>query len=67
MYFAKKYTQCTLKRIGSLLGGRDHSTVIHAINNINELIKKEQNVKNVVDNINKEIIKNFSVKKNYKG
>ncbi len=67
MYFAKKYTQCTLKTIGSLLGGRDHSTVIHAINNITELIKKEQDVKNTVDNINKEIIKKFSDKRNHKG
>ena len=63
MYLAKKYTQCTLKTIGSLLGGRDHSTVIHAINNINELIKKEQDVKNTVDNISKEIAKKFPDKR----
>jgi len=55
MYLAKKYTRCSLKKIGTLIGGRDHSTVIHAINNISELIKTEMNIKKMVENINKGI------------
>lgn len=57
MYFAKKYTKCSLKAIGNLIGGRDHSTVIHAINNIENLVKKEKELKHTVENINKEILK----------
>ncbi|MFT4033229.1 MAG: chromosomal replication initiator protein DnaA [Siphonobacter sp.] len=41
MYFAKEYTDLSLKSIGYHFGGRDHSTVIHAIQNISEL--KEHN------------------------
>ena len=30
MYLLSKYTTMTLKSIGNMFGGRDHSTVIHA-------------------------------------
>ena len=63
MYFAKKYTKCSLKTIGSLIGNRDHSTVIHAINNIEELEKTEKNMQRVIENINREIRKKLSYKK----
>ena len=57
MYFAKKYTQCSLKTIGSLIGGRDHSTVVHAINNVEYLIKTQKNIKRVIDCLSEEIEK----------
>ena len=34
MYIAKNLTNYSLKTIGLNFGGRDHSTVIHAIQNI---------------------------------
>jgi len=34
MYLSKKYTKSSLKTIGLQFGGRDHSTVIHAITTI---------------------------------
>ena len=34
MYLSKKYTKSSLKTIGLQFGGRDHSTVIHAISTI---------------------------------
>ncbi len=37
MYFCKQYTQHSLKTIGLHFGGRDHSTVIHAINSVENL------------------------------
>ena len=67
MYFSKKYTKCSLKTIGNLIGRRDHSTVIHAINNIETLVKTEKEIKHTVENINKEILKNLrNVKQNKK-
>lgn len=33
-YFAKKLTPYSLKSVGAMLGGRDHTTVIHGINKI---------------------------------
>jgi len=42
MYFAKEYTNMSLKSIGSHFGGRDHSTVIHAITAVNDLMDTDK-------------------------
>lgn len=55
MYIAKKCTECPLKTIGSLFGGRDHSTVIHAINTIELLSRNDKKIKNTINILNKEI------------
>ena len=34
MYLMKKLTNCSLDYIGNLLGGRDHSTIIHGIDKV---------------------------------
>lgn len=39
MYFAKKFTNASLKTIGLNFGGRDHTTVIHALQCIEEQMK----------------------------
>ncbi len=49
MYIAKSLTNYSLKSIGLHFGGRDHSTVIHAVNNIEEAKKKD---KGLADDIN---------------
>lgn len=36
MFLAKKYTKSSLKTIGLQFGGRDHSTVIHAISTVEQ-------------------------------
>ena len=41
MYFAKELTQKSLPEIGELFGGRDHTTVLHAVRKINELRAKD--------------------------
>ena len=56
MYFAKQYTECSLNTIGSLMGGRDHSTVTHAINNVENLLKTRDDMKKIIESINKEVI-----------
>lgn len=38
MYFSKDYTNHSLKSIGSHFGGRDHSTVIHALQSVNDML-----------------------------
>ncbi|MDO5572084.1 MAG: chromosomal replication initiator protein DnaA [Bacteroidales bacterium] len=38
MYLSKKYTECSLSRIGEMIGKRDHATVLHACKNISGLI-----------------------------
>jgi chromosomal replication initiator protein len=41
MYFAKELTQKSLPEIGELFGGRDHTTVLHAVRKIAELRAKQ--------------------------
>jgi len=41
MYFAKELTQKSLPEIGELFGGRDHTTVLHAVRKITELRQKQ--------------------------
>ncbi|MEO1219198.1 MAG: chromosomal replication initiator protein DnaA [Bacteroidota bacterium] len=45
MYLAKKYTNHSLKSIGYYCGGRDHSTVIHALQTINDMLTTQPQFK----------------------
>ncbi len=45
MYLAKRMTHHSLKTIGLHFGGRDHSTVVHAIQTIDQLRKHDKAVK----------------------
>lgn len=42
MYFAKEYTNMSLKSIGAHFGGRDHSTVIHALQSVSDLMDTDK-------------------------
>lgn len=42
MYLAQKYTKMPASRIGKLVGGRDHSTVIHSCSQIEQRLKMDQ-------------------------
>ena len=42
MYFAQKYTKMPASRIGKLVGGRDHSTVIHSCTQVEQRIKTDK-------------------------
>ncbi|RMG27829.1 MAG: chromosomal replication initiator protein DnaA [Bacteroidetes bacterium] len=55
MYFAKEMTRLSLKSIGSHFGGRDHSTVIHALQTVNDLIATDKYFKQNVQEIRKRI------------
>jgi chromosomal replication initiator protein len=41
MYLAKKLTSRSLPEIGRRFGGRDHSTVLHAVRKIEDLVKTD--------------------------
>jgi len=55
MYLAKKLTNSSLKTIGLHFGGRDHSTVIHAQNSIEEAINTDENMKETIKNLRNKI------------
>ncbi len=51
MYLCRELTDSSQPRIGEKFGGRDHTTVIHAINKISRLIKEEREVFTMVQQI----------------
>lgn len=55
MYFAKEMTRHSLKSIGLHFGGRDHSTVIHALQTVSDLITTDKYFKQNVTEIRKRI------------
>ncbi|MBU3912224.1 MAG: chromosomal replication initiator protein DnaA [Candidatus Omnitrophica bacterium] len=55
MYITREMTNMTLPDIGEHFGGRDHSTVIHAYGKIHASLKKNQNVKNLINRLMLEI------------
>jgi len=44
MYLAKELTQKSLPEIGDLFGGRDHTTVLHAVRKISDLRLKQNDL-----------------------
>lgn len=55
MYFAKEYTHHSLKSIGFHFGGRDHSTVIHGVQSINDMIETDSKFKLSVEELKKKL------------
>ncbi len=55
MYFSKDYTNHSLKSIGHHFGGRDHSTVIHAVQSVNDMIDTDTKFRFAVDELKKKL------------
>jgi chromosomal replication initiator protein len=55
MYLSKKLTRSSLKTIGLHFGGRDHSTVIHAFNSVDNMINEDSHLKETVESIRNKI------------
>ncbi len=55
MYLCKNMTSAQLETIGALLGGRDHSTIIHGIKKITEEYQNDENFHHLIETIKKKI------------
>ena len=55
MYLARTMTRCPLKVIGARIGGRDHTTVHHAIAKVEKTIAEDAGAKAEIDAIVKQI------------
>lgn len=51
MYLAKDLTNHSLPEIGDAFGGRDHTTVLHAVRKIKELLETSADIKEDVKNL----------------
>jgi chromosomal replication initiator protein len=55
MFLSKELTKSSLKSIGLQFGGRDHSTVIHACNSVEEAMIKDSSMKEMVDTLRNQL------------
>ena len=55
MYLCRQLTETSLQVVGQLLGKRDHTTVMHAIEKIQNEISSNESTRNVVEVIKKKI------------
>ena len=55
MYILKNYTDLSLKQIGTLFGGKDHTTVMHAVEKINNSKASDPTVEKMLSDILKDI------------
>ncbi|MCC3157270.1 chromosomal replication initiator protein DnaA [Hymenobacter sp. 15J16-1T3B] len=53
MYFAKEHTNHSLKSIGYHFGGRDHSTVIHSVQTVSDLIDSDKTFRTTIQELRK--------------
>ena len=51
MYLAQKYTKMPASRIGKLVGGRDHSTVIHSCSQVERRIMVDRKFSDEITSI----------------
>ena len=56
MYLSRKHTDHSLPKIGEEFGGRDHSTVLHAYNKIEDLLESDVDLQKKIDEIESEFI-----------
>ena len=56
MYFIREFTNLSLPQIGTLFGGRDHTTVIYSVDKIKRELKKDENLKAAVEEIRRMLI-----------
>ena len=55
MYIVREITQMSMVEIGETFGGRDHSTVVYAVRQVEKDLKKDPHTKAMVDDIIKNI------------
>ncbi len=51
MYLCRQHTDAPLNRIGAQLGGRDHSTVVHALRSIEQRLARDAEFRRVVSEL----------------
>ena len=60
MYLARKHTRFSLEEIGGYFGGRDHTTVMHAVRTIEQKAGLDQKLQAEVDRIEQDLLQRAS-------
>jgi chromosomal replication initiator protein len=51
MYLSRQLTSCSYPEIGDRFGGKDHSTIIHAIKKIEKLLENDLQLRNTINTL----------------
>ena len=51
MYLCRELTDCSMSRIGDVMGGRDHTTVLHGCDKVAEDLRTSETLSSFVDDI----------------
>ena len=57
MYLARRHTRYSLEEIGGYFGGRDHTTVLHAVKTITADVASDQEVANQLTQLESQLLK----------
>ena len=57
MFLARKHTRYSLEEIGGYFGGRDHTTVLHAVRTVGQDMESDREIARQVNQIDGELIK----------
>ena len=55
MYLARELTEHSLPEIGRGIGGRNHTTVLHAVNRVSAAMRTDDSVRGAVDNLRRRL------------
>ena len=55
MYVARELTEHSLPEIGRGIGGRNHTTVLHAVNRVSAALRTDPAVRTAVDNLHRRL------------
>ena len=56
MYLARKHTRFSLEEIGGYFGGRDHTTVMHAVRTIEQKVGADSKLQAEVNRIEQDLL-----------
>jgi chromosomal replication initiator protein len=56
MYLARRHTRYSLEEIGGYFGGRDHTTVLHAVRTVDSDTKSDKEIANQLSHLENQLI-----------
>jgi len=56
MYLSRKLTSHSLPQIGAAFGGKDHTTILHAVKKVEEILSTDEQLKKIVDTLTSSLL-----------
>ena len=56
MYLSRKLTKHSLPEIGAAFGGKDHTTILHAVKKVEEVLLKDEQIKKIVETLQNSLL-----------